>query len=375
MKILVITRDFMPRTNGGISTSVGYEVEGLVSAGHQCTVVSFDGWRPVAGNGREKPALIDMSANPGIVRLSSPTAQNSAFNAARLSKPDVIHLHHSTLLDFALDLSSGKIPIIKTVHVLQHVMNRYRGLDHTMTGDTQAKAISECARIVVMSKSARNALVAEFPEAADKVHVIPPGIPDYPVAAVTKWPRPYRTCTYAGRFSDIKGTDLLFETARGLATDPRNHVVIAGGLPDSPASERRYMRKWERDSTGGDVSRVTFPGWLERNDLCQLLCRTSVYISPGVFETFGLSIAEAMLHQTPVVATACGGPEEIIENYRTGVIVTQGDPGAFINATKRLLDDPDLCAEMGRAARQSILDRFSLKTHTHAMTSAYHELI
>ncbi len=377
MNILVITRDYPPHTNGGISTAVWYEVQGLVAAGHRCTVVSFDAFRPVTqALLTDQVPRIDFSCSPAMITLSAPSAIPAALEAARQARPDVIHLHHSTLLDFALDLSGGHVPIVKTVHVIQHQMNWYRGLESTITSKAQARAVATCWRAVVMSRAAAQMMAAEFPEFSDKFRVIAPGVPDQPGAADASWPRPDRIAVHAGRFSDIKGTEVLFDVARGLtAADPRNHVVIAGGLPDGQPSERRYMRKWARGATGPDDERVSFPGWLDRSQLSALFLQSSVYLATSVFETFGLSIAEAMLHGVPVVATACGGPQEIIEPGVSGMVVPVGDTRAIVAAASSILDSPDRCAEMGRAARQSILKRFDVRTHTESLEAVYREVI
>ncbi len=127
MNVLVVTRDFPPRVNGGLSSAVGYEVDGLLAAGVNCTVVSFDAWRPCCGipGSPVCPQIYNFTDRPlRIIRLSSPDELPRATSLAVESKPDVIHLHQSMLLDFAVEVSGDKIPIIKTVHLLQRHMKR-----------------------------------------------------------------------------------------------------------------------------------------------------------------------------------------------------------------------------------------------------------
>jgi len=82
-----------------------------------------------------------------------------------------------------------------------------------------------------------------------------------------------------------------------------------------------------------------------------------------------------MLHGVPVVATACGGPQEIIEHGVSGMVVPVGDTRAIVAAASSILDSPDRCAEMGRATRQSILKRFDVRTHTESLEAVYREVI
>ncbi len=378
MNVLVVTRDFPPRINGGISTAVGYEVDGLVAAGVNCTVVSFDDWRPASGRPDDRVCPHIFTGKPGqptIYRLSGPTALRRTVELAVESKPDVIHLHQAMLIDFALDVAGGRVPIIQTLHVLQHHMNTFRRVADTQSSLAEARGLERSDVLIVLSAAELCRLAQEFPHLASKTTVIPPGVPDRPTAAASVWPRPAGPAVYAGRFGDIKGTNALFEIARRIvAGDPAASVVIAGGLPDSQASERRYMRKWATEAGGADVSRVAFPGWLTPAQLGDMFSRASLYMCPSLFETFGLAPAEAMLHQLPVVAFRCGGVEAMIDDGVNGVLVEPGEIDAFAAACTGLLRDPGRRAAMGRAARSTILSRFDVDAHTRAIIGAYGRL-
>ena len=379
MNVLVVTRDFPPRVNGGLSSAVGYEVDGLLAAGLNCTVVSFDAWRPCCGMPGSPvcPQIYNFTDRPlRIIRLSTPDELPRATSLAVESKPDVIHLHQSMLLDFAAEVAGDKTPIIKTIHLLQRHMNRNRRIDDTLSSLAQDAAIARCDALVVLSAAEREVLVADYPEAAAKTLLIPPGIPDTATAAAAAWPRTPGLAVNAGRFGDIKGTDTLFQVAQRLvAMDPVFRVAIAGGLPDSPPSERRYMRKWAAATAGREVSRVEFRGWMDSAALGEMFAAASVYMVPSRFETFGLAPAEAMLHSTPVVAFACGGVESLIDDGINGTLVKPGDVDGFVDACATLLSNAALCEKLGRAARATILDRFPVAGHTNAIIEAYNRLL
>jgi glycosyltransferase involved in cell wall biosynthesis len=73
-------------------------------------------------------------------------------------------------------------------------------------------------------------------------------------------------------------------------------------------------------------------------------------------------LIEAALSGLPVVATAVPGVPSVVKDGETGFVVPVDDLPAMIQATAKLLADPELRASMGRAARQHGLDNFSLKT-------------
>src|SRR5690606_7730874 len=73
-------------------------------------------------------------------------------------------------------------------------------------------------------------------------------------------------------------------------------------------------------------------------------------VSSG-FESFGMTIVEAMRCGVPVVSTDCPyGPREIISDGRDGILVRQATPSAMADALLRLIDDEPLRRAMGAAA-------------------------
>jgi trehalose synthase len=87
--------------------------------------------------------------------------------------------------------------------------------------------------------------------------------------------------------------------------------------------------------------------------------RADVVLQKSIAEGFGLTVAEAMWKERPVVAGRVGGIQDQIVDGESGILVD--DPsdlvavGAAIDA---LLTSPDRAAEIGRTARQRIIDKF-----------------
>jgi glycosyltransferase involved in cell wall biosynthesis len=75
-------------------------------------------------------------------------------------------------------------------------------------------------------------------------------------------------------------------------------------------------------------------------------------------ESFGRVCVEAMAAGRPVVAYDHGGVSELVQDGRTGFLCPAGDPDAVTRALLKLIHDPKLAADMGRAARTSALERF-----------------
>jgi glycosyltransferase involved in cell wall biosynthesis len=86
-------------------------------------------------------------------------------------------------------------------------------------------------------------------------------------------------------------------------------------------------------------------------------------------ETFGLVVVEALAAGLPVVTTASGGPDEILDNGCYGRVVAQGDEAAFAAALDAALaDQGDAAARVARA------NDFSMEKCTQAYEALFYEI-
>src|SRR5439155_11797542 len=81
-------------------------------------------------------------------------------------------------------------------------------------------------------------------------------------------------------------------------------------------------------------------------------------------------VLEALAAAVPVVATAVGGTPEVIEDGKTGFLVSPGDAAALARRVGDLLDDARLRRALGAAGRCCVAERFSFT----AQAEQYQEL-
>ncbi len=173
-----------------------------------------------------------------------------------------------------------------------------------------------------------------------------------------------------GQVSQRKGhVDFLDLAARLLARrwDRPLRFLVAGEdlLHDGRFCEdvQRYARHL------GIAEAVRFLGF--REDVGDILRLTDVMVLPSKFEGLPLSIAESLACATPVVAYDIPGVNEIVLDGATGFLVRLGDVEALVQATARLLLDPDLRSQMGQAGRQLVETEFSQQAHAKGIQRIY----
>jgi len=170
-----------------------------------------------------------------------------------------------------------------------------------------------------------------------------------------------------GRLDPVKdqaGLVRAFAALDHTNRDPR--LVLVG---DGPS--RDELGGLTRDL--GLQARVHLLG--ERRDISTVLASLDVFVLPSIAEGISNTVLEAMASALPVVATSVGGSPELIEDGVTGRLVPRMDPGALAAGIEGYLDDPHLRALHGKAARQRVVDHFSLDRMTQAYTTLYSGLL
>jgi glycosyltransferase involved in cell wall biosynthesis len=150
---------------------------------------------------------------------------------------------------------------------------------------------------------------------------------------------------YAGRLTREKGVDLLAESfLRAQASDPRLHLLLAGGGPEEGELRERLGEK------------ATFLGWLAGEDLPRAYASADVFLFCSGTDTYGQVILEAAASGLPVVAVAEGGPATLIENRHTGLLCR---PAAdhIAGALLQLASSPELRSQLGTAAARAARER------------------
>jgi trehalose synthase len=95
--------------------------------------------------------------------------------------------------------------------------------------------------------------------------------------------------------------------------------------------------------------------------------RANVVVQKILAEGFGLTVAEAMWKERPVVASRVGGIQDQIVHGESGLLVDDpADLAECGRALRRVLSDPAAAHRLGAAARQRVCDHFLPVQHVEA---------
>ncbi|HSJ48461.1 MAG TPA: glycosyltransferase family 4 protein [Gammaproteobacteria bacterium] len=157
------------------------------------------------------------------------------------------------------------------------------------------------------------------------------------------------TLGFLGRASEGKGLDMLLRAIRELranGTDIR--LKIAGTIdPWIFTKADEYDLKEAIDPLGWQENTNDFFGLID----CLVL--------PSEKESFGLVLIEAMEAKLPVIATRCNGPESIVLDNETGLLVPIGSQRKLIQAIAMLANNPILAKQLGEKGLERVQINFT----------------
>jgi len=162
-----------------------------------------------------------------------------------------------------------------------------------------------------------------------------------------------------------KGHDYFIRAARVvLERFPQARFVAAGDVPaDLGDPLKRLVAEL------GIEDRFHFLGF--RRDVAEVLADLDLFVLPSVSEGLPLVLLEAMASGKAIVATRSGGPEDVVQDGKTGLLVPAADAGALATAIVRLLGDRALASDLARNARALVEERYSLSQMLHQYQDLY----
>jgi glycosyltransferase involved in cell wall biosynthesis len=168
---------------------------------------------------------------------------------------------------------------------------------------------------------------------------------------------------YMGRLAKSKGVDLLIHAYYELykrSIDFLPPLWIIGGNSLETNEIRTDAILIDKVIELESKNSIFWWGQLPHKILPYILRNCSIFCFTSVYEPGGRTILEAMACGLPVIATAQGFAEEVIENYKNGIIIQKRDPQLWANAIETLLKDKKIARKIGKNARETVKQKFKM---------------
>ncbi|MCW5964852.1 MAG: glycosyltransferase family 4 protein [Bryobacterales bacterium] len=183
-------------------------------------------------------------------------------------------------------------------------------------------------------------------------------------------PQSAQVLLYTGRLSHEKGLVWLMD-AFALAAEklPEAMLVLVGDGPMREALEQQAKERGLGPGSlrfAGRVAAAEVPDWLRAADAFAL-------VSPN--EGFSCALAEAMSVGLPAVVSAIPANVQLIDDGVHGYTAPPGDAAATASAIQRLLSDSEGQGRMGKAARQRVVENYSLGEIVGRYESLFAEIL
>ncbi len=167
---------------------------------------------------------------------------------------------------------------------------------------------------------------------------------------------------FLGRLVMEKGLDVFSDTVDQLCRRNVRHKVLVIG--EGPA------RGWFESRLPG----AAFVGFQGGADLARAVASMDMLFNPSVTETFGNVTLEAMACGLPVVAAKATGSQSLVDDNRSGRLITPGAIAQFAEALRSYCENPALRIEHGKAGEDRSLD-YSWDAINQTVADTYIRLI
>lgn len=240
-----------------------------------------------------------------------------------MGKPDLIHLESAICARAAIALSKKEnIPLSYTEH-FSGILNSSPG---TYLNKTMKLAVEYADHVFLISEAMKNKLKP----VKNKSSMLPNGI-NFSEFTISSIP-PEFTFKALGSLQKIKGYDLLIKAFALVKKRYSNCRLIIGGCGE----EKDNLKKLSKNLCLNNS--VIFQGYIDPNDRTLFFENTSAFICSSHTETFSIVIVEALACGIPVVATKCGGPEDLI-NVENGYLVEKNNVSALASGMMKIIEN------------------------------------
>lgn len=403
MKIALISDHASPLATlggvdaGGQNTYVACLASYLVEAGHQVDVLTR---RDALG----LPPIVTLRPGLRVIHVPAgppefipkeqllPFMSDFAAEVERMIRAghtyDLVHANFFMSGIVAMQLKERfGIPFVITFHALGKVRRAHQGDADTFPAareEIERRLVAAADRIIAESPQDEADLVQLYGAAQRKVCMVPCGVDLYQFRPMDKMQARARLGWKPGDFIALqlsrivprKGIDNVIEALAHLDDRIPARLVVVGGdsvQPDEAITpEIGRLRGLAR--ARGVADRVEFIGHRARADLRTYYAAADVFVSTPWYESFGITVLEAMACGAPVIGSAVGGIQYTVLDGVTGYLVPPKDSLGLARAMSVLHDNPSVAQALGRAGTRRVRCNFTWDRVTSELLRVYQDV-
>lgn len=294
-----------------------------------------------------KVHLMDEKEMPFLVIL------RAIRNLLNKLRPDVIHGHRykENIIAHWASRSLKKAILVSTQHGLPELYTGKSGIKNNLIMKYNFYVLSRrFHKVVLVSRDIHKFFIEQLGFSKKQVTVIHNGI-EIPDIVIEKKNNKKFSIGSCGRFVPVKDYPLIVEIAKEMTLKSKHiSFEIAGEGPEwikvKDLVERYSLENFYLKKHLDDIS--TFYKGL------------SLYLNTSIHEGIPMSVLESMAHGLPIVAPNVGGFSEIIEDGVQGYLIEDRDPKKFSGKCIKLFEDKKLLKKMSEAAREKVVQNFSV---------------
>jgi L-malate glycosyltransferase len=295
------------------------------------------------------------------------------YEAAHAEKLDLLHVHyaipHSTSAVLARMMLSDNnrqvVPVITTLHGTDTALI---GLDRRFKPVVEF-SINNCDAVTAVSNALKQQTLRDFsirheinviynPIDTETFRPVPEKRPQTP-------PEPF-TITHISNFREIKRVDEAVMVFDLINKAMESRMIFVGAGPTMALAKQQAERL-------GLSDRIEFAGRV--HEVQDILAKSNLLISTSEMESFGMTIAEALSSEVPIVAYDVGGIKEVVGDCPSARLVLLGDTVGMANASIELLRAHQSNPSLGENCRHRILDNFTMDKIIPQYEALYYSLL
>ena len=231
------------------------------------------------------------------------------------------------------------------------------------------KTINFSEKTIVVSKKLKRSSENNLQISSNKIKVVSNGINRNDIYAKTN-----------NNFQEYKGKKIILSVShlvrtKGIDLNIKVIAKLKQKYPDiiyliiGEGKEKKSLEKLVNELNLQNI--VIFIGEVSHHKVMKYMEACDIFSLPSWNEGFGVVYLEAMAQGKPVIGCKGEGIEDFVEDGKTGLLVKPKDVDSLVKALDFLLSHPTEAQEMGKRARDLVLNNYTWEKNAEKMIEIY----